>query len=281
MTYGGLVFDLLVPFGLLAESDAIRRIAVLGTWLFHGINFFIFDIGIFPLLGSCCSVLFLPKNDVQYLLRALTKLLALLRCGAERKGTRNVSGTIRYREAAHTRVALLLAAYAAVQIALPLRHYWYHFSTNQSVNWTSEGEWFSWRMMLTSKNCSSGYFLAVSEAGRSVVVEPRVMGLAVKQEWGLFQRPAHVVQGARFVRALLDSGGLYSLAGGDVPSSGRTHLHGDSSASWVTAHVYAIVNCTLNQHPSQQYIDPSIDILGWKQGSQQRLWLPQREFAGG
>jgi hypothetical protein len=98
----------------------------------------------------------------------------------------------------------LFVTYFAVQFVVPLRHYAYHHGTGQTVGWTSEGELFGWRMMLTSKQCS-GYFTAVTQerggastkgatTTREVSIALESLQLTTKQQWRAFQHPDYTIQ---------------------------------------------------------------------------------------
>jgi hypothetical protein len=118
---------------------------------------------------------------------------------------------------------LLFVTYFAVQLVVPLRHYAYHHGTGQTVGWTSEGELFGWRMMLTSKQCS-GYFTAVTQerggastkgatTTREVSIALESLQLTTKQQWRAFQHPDYIIQLAQVPLLMMHVAGfaLYRL----------------------------------------------------------------------
>jgi len=136
-----MLFDLLcVP--LLLHKKA-RWPALAAAAVFHIANDRLFTIGMFPwvmLAGTCCFFF----SDI------IEKL-------AERIPVGN-GAAVRPMWTGH---AVALAAYVAVQIALPLRHYVY----SGDVNWTEEGKTFAWRMMLNEKYASARFFVRDPASG--------------------------------------------------------------------------------------------------------------------
>ena len=57
---------------------------------------------------------------------------------------------------------IVLAAYVAVQVALPLRH----FAYEGRVDWTEEGHRFAWRMMLREKRGTAHFVVRDPDGGR-------------------------------------------------------------------------------------------------------------------
>ena len=271
--YGGLILDLCAPFLLNSGRSCARRTGLCSTILFHFLNYHLFDIGVFPFLGAGASVLFLHAGELDSLYNRVTKSMPCgqIVCGTSHKrkmrdahaeitdtastaeptrSHRQHTGKISHSQKI---TAALLMVHALSQIMLPLRHYAYHYGTNQTVNWTGEGEQFSWRMMLTSKACE-GYFLVSMFDGRAMVVDPSELGFAMKQEWRVFQDPARYTQQVAFFIS--------------------TKV-GTNNVKAVHAHA----KCSLNGGPVEPYINSSIDLLiaGTNASStRQRLWLPQR-----
>jgi vitamin K-dependent gamma-carboxylase len=66
VAWGGIVFDLCIPFVMSAQYT-IKYYGFLTICLFHLINFQLFDIGIFPLLGLSTSVLYFNETELKRL----------------------------------------------------------------------------------------------------------------------------------------------------------------------------------------------------------------------
>jgi vitamin K-dependent gamma-carboxylase len=137
MSYGGLVFDLLVvPAMLWART---RRSAFLIATAFHLTNVVTFGIGTFPWFSLAATALFFPPRSFHKL-----PLLASRLAAASRAMPRPPSLP---GPACRRLVVAALAAYACVQIAIPSRR----FFIAGNPSWTEIGHTFAWRMMLRQK----------------------------------------------------------------------------------------------------------------------------------
>jgi hypothetical protein len=214
IVYGGILFDgLVVPLLLWRRT---RWLAVAMSFFFHLFNSYTFRVGVFPYLGIAFCVLFFPGEQVRRLLfrRAAP---APARDAAAPRRRQNL-------------VMVALAAYLALQIALPLRHWLYP----GNVDWTEEGHRMSWRMMLRNK-AGSATFRAVDRAsGESLRVDTRDL-LGAKQASRIATRPDMLWRFARIVRD------RYAAEGRDV-------------AVYVTSRV------SLNGHPPRPLVDPDVDL---------------------
>lgn len=137
--WGGLVFDLVVPFMLLYRKT--RMIAFLAAFVFHVHNHYIFTIGVFPLLAIASTLIFFPPD---WPLQLKDRVLRMF-------GRKTIPG--REPQTSSVWVPLkpitlyFLTAFVVWQSVGPLRHYF----IEGDANWTEEGHSFSWRMMLRSK----------------------------------------------------------------------------------------------------------------------------------
>ena len=171
----------------------------------------------------------------------------------------------------------LLLLFGFLQAIIPLRHYMYHAGTNQVVGWTGEGELFSWRMMLTSKNCTGHFLIKFNslkqpreekekkkkkekekeeERTMDMIVKVESLGLHKKQEWRAFQHPSYTIQLAKFIAS------TYSVLD-------------DSKEGMVKSvkSIQVIAHCELNgNHKRQQCMNSSINLL--EENCHVNLWLP-------
>jgi hypothetical protein len=130
--WGGLLFDLLIVSALLWKRT--RLVAFLVAVCFHLLNATLFSIGIFPWLMIMATVIYFPPGSLRRLLRRGQITLP------DATNHRRLSGAQRL-------VVALLAAYIVVQVLVPLRH----FAQRGNPNWTEEGHYFSWHMLLRGK----------------------------------------------------------------------------------------------------------------------------------
>lgn len=158
ISWGGVAFDLLiVPLMLWRRT---RRYAFFVAVFFHLTNVSIFGIGTFPWYSIAMTALFLDP--------AVFRRLPVLRKKLPPYQAENYSQTYR-RPAYLNAVAAFLAAYALVQLAIPLRQYAYPGNTS----WTEDGHNFSWHMMLRAKWGSLQYSVVSPSTGESWTVNPK------------------------------------------------------------------------------------------------------------
>jgi len=160
---GGLLLDLLVVPLLLWRRT--RPFAFAGAVLFNLINAVIFEIGIFPWLMLGALLIYFPPDLLRRFARAFMspgeEFLDNEPTPARAESYPSLSTTQKV-------VVGLLAAYLAVQIILPLRHYLYP----GNVSWTEEGHNFAWHMKLRTKTGEAVFTVTHPESGQTWTVKP-------------------------------------------------------------------------------------------------------------
>ena len=138
--WSGMLFDLLIPFAMLWKKT--RLIAFLSALLFHGNNFLVFQIGVFPLLSIALTLLYFDADFAKNLLPLFLKqrLIPLFSSKSHKKTNHIISGPQPILKAT-------IAIFIAIQLILPFRHLLYPGKTL----WHEEGHYFAWRMMLRQK----------------------------------------------------------------------------------------------------------------------------------
>ncbi|GHC60356.1 HTTM domain-containing protein [Ulvibacter litoralis] len=130
-TYGGLLFDLLIPFLLFIPKT--RKMAVLMALLFNVLNAWIFeDINIFPYFMMLSLLLFLDTDRVANFVRKKV----------EGKKT-SVQTAVSFGNLKKP-MLVVLGVYFLIQLILPVRHLLY----NGNTDWTGLGQRFAWRMKI-------------------------------------------------------------------------------------------------------------------------------------
>jgi hypothetical protein len=125
----------------------------------------------------------------------------------------------------------LLSLWGAVQLLMPLRH----FFIPGNVNWTEEGHNFSWHM-LTRDKAAEGAFLATDPAtGEQWNINLREY-LTPRQQREMLKRPHMIVHFAHYLADRLRS-------------MGRNHIE-----------IRARVSVSLNGRTPQLLIDPNVDL---------------------
>jgi hypothetical protein len=168
---GGLMLDLLVAPLLLWRRT--RPFAFAAAVVFNLINAVIFDIGIFPWLMLGALFIFFPPDLVRRFARAF------MSPGEPFGGAQPSQASVRPEtlaegsscpslSASQKLVAGLLAAYLAVQLLFPLRHYLYP----GNVSWTEEGHNFAWHMKLRTKDGEAVFTVTHPRSGQTWTIKP-------------------------------------------------------------------------------------------------------------
>jgi hypothetical protein len=179
-SYAGLVFDLLIPFALLARNPWVRGAGIVASLGFHLLNKLIFGIGVFPWLCVCLTTLYLPPDWPQLVVdlvqpvffatgdddpSSATLASLLAHASASRKASATATKPSstetpatrpqqpggqatagidrRKRRAPRVRdvvITAMVVTFLALQIAMPLRHMLYP----GDVTWTEYGHRFSY-----------------------------------------------------------------------------------------------------------------------------------------
>ena len=144
-----------------------------------------------------------------------------------------------------TRAALVgMVLFAAVQLALPLRH----FAYPGNVRWTEEGYLFAWRVMLTEKVGYVRYQVREPDTGQSWLVEPEAYLTPLQIERMSFQ-PDMIRQTAHIIAD-------------DFKKRG----HGD-----VVVNADAFV--AFNGRPNARLINPAVDLASIEPGPAPKRWV--------
>ncbi|MFK7783286.1 HTTM domain-containing protein [Psychroserpens sp.] len=142
----------------------------------------------------------------------------------------------------------IFLAYFIIQIALPLRH---HF-IEDNVLWTEEGHRMSWRMMLRTKNSTTTFSVIDKATNNSTRINLSDY-LSKKQQKTVGSKPDVIWQFAQRLKK------EYAKDGIDVA-------------------VYVRAFVSVNGKPSQQLIDPEVDLasVNWHPFKHQDWILPSK-----
>lgn len=230
--YGALLFDLLIVPALLWRRT--RPYAFVLACMFHLMNTQLFTIGIFPYLMIAATTLFFEPAWPR---RVLGRIIHGARpIDAESVTTGSVALPALGRAA--------LATFVALQLLVPLRHWWYP----GDVNWTEEGHRFSWRMKLRDKKAQATFIAVdpVTRIHRQIDWRPY---LATWQYREMASRPDMILQFA------------HHLADDLQRQSGRR------------PEIHAVVWASLNDHVPQLLIDPAVDLATLRRSLRPAHWI--------
>ena len=169
---GGLLLDLLVVPLLLWRRT--RLFALIAAVLFNLTNAVIFDIGIFPWMMLGSLLIFFSPDLPRRFARAFMSPgqefedAALPQAAVVTPKTVVESSSCPRLVTSQKLVAGLLAAYLAVQLIFPLRHYLYP----GEVSWTEEGHNFSWHMKLRTKDGEALFTITHPPSGQTWTINP-------------------------------------------------------------------------------------------------------------
>jgi vitamin K-dependent gamma-carboxylase-like protein len=190
---GGLVLDLLVVPLLLWRRT--RLFALAGAIAFNLINAMIFEIGIFPWLMLGALFIFFPPDLMRRFARAFTSPDDEAAYGTQSASRRVgiASGQSASLLASQKLIAGLLAAYIAIQLLFPLRHYLYP----GDVSWTEEGHNFAWHMKLRTKAGDAVFTVTHHASGQTWTVKPE--DYVKPHQLRMITKPELLLQFARYL----------------------------------------------------------------------------------
>lgn len=225
----GVAFDLLVVPLLLWRRT--RLIGFAAAVAFHLTNWVIFDIGIFPPMMIVATTVFF---DPEWPLRLWSRVRAM---PAPRPPVIAPARPIAIP------LAVLLAAFVALQLTVPLRHHVYP----GLVHWTEEGHRFAWQMKLRDKEGRASFYAVDPATGerREIdldgVITPRQHSRASTWPDTLVQLAQHLAE--------------------------RERARGNE----VEIHVFAPVS--LNGRPPALLVDPEVDLASVSLGLGSAEWI--------
>lgn len=188
LVWGGLLFDLfIIPMLIWSKT---RKMAIILFFIFNGLNTWIFydigEIGIFPLLMLSSLVLFVSESSLINILRKTPYKYRVIVHSKDLQSTKhNYSIYTLY----------LLVVYVLIQLLFPLRHHLFE----GNVDYTGEGQRFSWRMKSMYKDFRISFLLKDERRGISANLDPRSV-LTVKQYTNLGYYPELIIPVAENLR---------------------------------------------------------------------------------
>lgn len=233
-SYGGLCLDLLIVPLLIFRKT--RLLAYIGAVVFHLLNFYLFNIGIFPwLMIPATLIFFSPSWPRQFLASVQRKTLYLEKDVAPMPGLSPLHRSL---------TTLFVTGYLAFQLLMPLRHYLYP----GNVSWTEEGHRFSWHMKLRDKISLAVFYVTDPNSHRTWELPARaILRILTRRQYRkMSTRPDMILQFSHFLAASFQYEGYHDVE------------------------VRARVLTSLNGRPPQLLIGPDKNLAEVKA----RLWPP-------
>ncbi len=175
----GMLFDtFIVGFLLWRKTRVLAYIAVV---VFHGLTAVLFQIGVFPLVMSCCVLIFFSESFHQRFIPLPNS------SSAKAPGLQKP-------------LKKLTTAFVLVFFAFQLLFPWRYLLYQGNLFWTEEGYRFSWRVMLMEKAGTATFFVKDAKTGREGAV-PNRQFLNDVQEKQMAMQPDLILQYAHFLKA--------------------------------------------------------------------------------
>lgn len=234
--YVGILFDLLIIPLLLWKRTRVIAFAI--SVFFHLFNSVVFQIGIFPYMSIAFALFFFSSET-------LKKRFIPIKYQANVKS--EVTSKSSYKRSQNDGLLLgLLAIYFIIQLALPLRHWFF----TDDVLWTEEGHRLSWRMMLRSKSGRVAIWVADKKNGKKRRYNHRIL-LKNKQRYSFKTKPDMMWQLAKRIKDI-------------------------EAEKGIDAAVYIDAKVQVNGGPFHQFTDPNVDIAAqeWQHFKHNQWILP-------
>jgi hypothetical protein len=240
MSFAGLLFDLSAPF--LLSWRRTRLFAYAAVVAFHVLTARLFNLGMFPWLMIAFALIFFPPSWPRRLIPS--------RWRQEKRDPENAGRLAPSHSLFHSPLGWALpAAFVAIQVLLPLRHWFYP----GNPCWTEEGYRLSWNVMLMEKNGDITFTVTEPASKRSWIVDLNDH-LTRQQIRMMSTQPDMILAFAHHL---------------DKDFARRGHPDVEVRAD---AHV------SLNGRPPQRLVDPGADLTQLEEGHQPKRWiLPLQE----
>ena len=236
MSWGGAVYDLLIPFLLLYRRT--RFIGFLLVLFFHIFTRVLFPIGMFPYIMIVSSLIFFDA-------RLHHKIINYIKVIIPTKAT-YIKNTGNYTFGFYKKriVYAIVGFFLICQLLIPFRYLLYP----GELFWTEEGYRFSWRVMLMEKAGYANFKIVDSQTKKSFYVNNRDFLTSFQEKQMSFQ-PDFILEYAHYL-------------GDHFQKQGHKNIE-----------VYVDSYVALNGRLSTRYINPSIDLYQVKEGFQHKQWI--------
>ncbi len=239
MSWGGMFYDLLIPFLLLYKRTRIFGFIL--VIFFHVFTRVLFPIGMFPYIMIVASLIFFDSKIhiriLKYIKTIFSYFLKLFDFGKIKlKDSYNIN---------KQRIVLtIVSIFFIVQFLFPFRYFLYP----GELFWNEQGYRFSWRVMLMEKMGYSVFKIVDEKTGTFFYVNNEDF-LTPFQEKQMSFQPDFILEYANYL------GDIYSLRG---------HKN---------IQVFVDSYVALNGRLSKRYIDEKIDLYKEKESFKHKKWI--------
>lgn len=235
-SYGGVIYDLSIPFLLLYKRT--RTVAFIMVVIFHVLTRVLFPIGMFPYIMIISALVFF---DAGFHHKILNKVSIVFRIQKRRFDTGKKSIFAAGKQKA---ILAILGVFFGVQLILPFRYLLYP----GELFWTEEGYRFSWRVMLMEKAGYVNFKIVEAKTGNQFYVNNADF-ITAFQEKQMATQPDFILEFAHFLKNHFENNGYQNIQ------------------------VFAESYIAFNGRRSTRYIDPSVDLGKIKESFSHKEWL--------
>lgn len=236
MSWGGMLYDLLIPFLLLYKRT--RTFAFLLVVFFHVFTRVLFPIGVFPYIMIISALIFFDAKFHKKIINILKKIINPI---SKRLSQINIQNVKFY---SNKKIIWVLAIFFILQLTIPLRH----LSYNGNIMWHEQGYRFSWRVMLMEKLGYTTFKILDNDKNQFFYVQNEEFLTSYQEKQMSFQ-PDFILEYAHFLGKHFKSKGFENIE------------------------VFAESYVSLNGRRSQMYINPEINLLNIKDSFKNKYWI--------
>ena len=234
MSWGGMFYDLLIPFILLYSRTRIYGFLL--VVFFHIFTVILFPIGMFPYIMIVSSLIFFSSKTHKKLLDFVLKPVI------------NRLNNLKEVNAVHIKrkklAISIVFVFFIIQFIFPFRYAFYP----GELFWNEQGYRFSWRVMLMEKRGYTTFKIVDKEKGKSFYVMNDEF-LTEFQERQMSFQPDFILEYAHHL-------------GDHYKELGYNNIE-----------VYADSYVALNGRMSKRFVDPNVDLLKEKRGFNNKKWI--------
>ena len=239
MSWGGMLYDLIIPFLLLYSKT--RGVGFALVLFFHAFTAILFPIGMFPYIMIISALIFFDGKTHEKIIALLKKIIYPLTSSFK---TVTLETVTQFKYVRPKWILGTLVVFFLVQMAVPFRHVLYP----SELFWVEEGYRFSWRVMLMEKIGYTNFKVVNKTTGNSFYVRNGdfLTDLQIKQ---MSFQPDMILEYAHYL-------------GDHFKSQGHKNIG-----------IYAESYVSLNGRSSQQFVDPEVDLLTQKESFRHKHWI--------
>ena len=236
MSWGGLLYDLFIPFLLLYKRT--RIFAFLLVIFFHVFTSVLFPIGMFPLIMIVSAIIFFDASFHQKIIGFLSTYLL------KNKSTIKEVKNYNYKKGRRKIVVTIVTLFLCIQVLFPWRYLLYP----GELFWTEEGYRFSWRVMLMEKAGFANFKIVDGKTKKFFYVDNKDFLTSFQEKQMSFQ-PDFILEYAHYL-------------GDHFKSQGHKNIQ-------VFVESYVALNGSL----SAIFINPKIDLYQQKESFKHKDWI--------